>query len=569
MRRGINWSLCTSGILIASAIVYSGPADALHADDVPARPDGPPTTSLIDRLEQPDDPYLPRRRPTGGGGSPGAVVIRGPFVSIQVNTDAEGNNIIGDAANEPSIAVNPLNPDEIAIGWRQFDTIASNFRQAGIAYSTDGGQTWPTATVLDPGVFRTDPVLDYDHNGHFYYNSLFGLALDTCDVFKSLDGGVNWQEPVPAHGGDKNWMVVDHSTAIGQGHIYSIWREPFSCCGPNIFTRSTDGGASFMFPVPIPQSPGLGTISVGPGSEVYVAGVRESNLSAFRVAKSTNAGDAGATPSFDFVASVFMGGSLRFFAGGPNPDGLLGQVWVATDHSAGPTHGNVYVLCSVDPSGSDPLDVKIVRSVDGAASWSAPVRINDDPVGTNAYQWFGTLSVAPNGRLDVVWNDTRTNNQTNLSELYYAYSTDAGASWSINTPVSPVFDSFVGWPSQNKLGDYYHMISDLAGADLAYAATFNGEQDVYFLRLGDCNGNGIHDGEELADGSAFDVNGNAVLDECECLADLDGSGDVGPADLAMLLATWGPCPGCPADLNGDDTVGPFDLAQLLTAWGPC
>lgn len=50
-------------------------------------------------------------------------------------------------------------------------------------------------------------------------------------------------------------------------------------------------------------------------------------------------------------------------------------------------------------------------------------------------------------------------------------------------------------------------------------------------------------------------------------ADLDGDGSVGPADLAILLGSWGACPGCPADLNGDGAVGPADLAVLLGGWG--
>jgi hypothetical protein len=41
----------------------------------------------------------------------------------------------------------------------------------------------------------------------------------------------------------------------------------------------------------------------------------------------------------------------------------------------------------------------------------------------------------------------------------------------------------VGWPIQQKIGDYYHMISRDNGADLAWAATFNGEEDVYYLRI--------------------------------------------------------------------------------------
>ena len=52
----------------------------------------------------------------------------GPFVSFQVNVDANGNNIIADAANEPSIAVDPTNGSKITIGWRQFDSVLSNFR---------------------------------------------------------------------------------------------------------------------------------------------------------------------------------------------------------------------------------------------------------------------------------------------------------------------------------------------------------------------------------------------------------------------------------------------------------
>ncbi len=51
--------------------------------------------------------------------------------------------------------------------------------------------------------------------------------------------------------------------------------------------------------------------------------------------------------------------------------------------------------------------------------------------------------------------------------------------------------------------------------------------------------------------------------------DLDGDGNVGASDLAMLLGSWGPCPRCPADFNGDAVVDAADLAQLLGAWGMC
>ncbi len=60
------------------------------------------------------------------------------------------------------------------------------------------------------------------------------------------------------------------------------------------------------------------------------------------------------------------------------------------------------------------------------------------------------------------------------------------------------------------------------------------------------------------------------LVEAGCGAgDLNGDGNVGAFDLAMLLGGWGPCPGCPADFNGDGQVDATDLAQLLGSWGPC
>ncbi|MAJ47532.1 MAG: hypothetical protein CBC35_09780 [Planctomycetes bacterium TMED75] len=54
----------------------------------------------------------------------------------------------------------------------------------------------------------------------------------------------------------------------------------------------------------------------------------------------------------------------------------------------------------------------------------------------------------------------------------------------------------------------------------------------------------------------------------ECLADLDGDGEVSGSDLARLLGEWG-SESSSADFNGDGIVGPEDLAQLLGSYGDC
>ncbi|MHC4091972.1 MAG: hypothetical protein ACYSVY_17180, partial [Planctomycetota bacterium] len=221
------------------------------------------TAGAMPRPEVPDDAPAPRVLPPGvPPTTPAARVTRGPYESIQVNLDADGLNIVGDAANEPSIAVDPTDPDRMAIGWRQFDTVVSNFRQAGWAYSHDGGQTWTFPGVLDPGQFRSDPVLDTDADGNFYYYSLSGAFEGwECELFKSYDAGVSWPQMASAFGGDKAWMVVDKTDGIGRGNVYAIWQRYYNCCGANTFTRSTDGGLTFEQPLHIPQNPTFGTLA--------------------------------------------------------------------------------------------------------------------------------------------------------------------------------------------------------------------------------------------------------------------------------------------------------------------
>ncbi|MDH4070157.1 MAG: T9SS type A sorting domain-containing protein [Ignavibacteria bacterium] len=422
--------------------------------------------------EVPNDPYVETDRNAMEKSEAYRSVATG-IVTTQVNVDGNGMNIVGDAANEPSIAINPLDPTQIVIGWRQFNTIASDFRQAGYGFTTDGGTTWTFPGVIDAGVFRSDPVLDFDAAGNFYYNSLTAVGNNfSTDVYISTSGGSSWDGGTYAHGGDKQWMAIDRSGGVGDGNIYSFWTQFYSSCSPGFFTRSTNSGTSYQSCISVTGSPYWGTLAVGPDGELYVCGT------GFVVTKSTNAQNAGENIVWDFSRTVSLGGSSGF-GGGPNPAGLLGQTWIAVDRSDGGSRGNVYLLSTVDPSGSDPADVRFSRSTDGGNSWSSSIRINDDP-GSGPYQWFGTMSVAPNGRIDAVWLDTRNDPGGFESALYYSYSEDAGLTWSPNAQLSDSFDPHVGWPIQQKMGDYFDMVSDNEGAHLAWAGTFNGEQDVYY-----------------------------------------------------------------------------------------
>src|SRR5437773_2463434 len=412
--------------------------------------------------------------------SPPLISQFGSYTSYQVNVDANGNNRIGDAANEPSICVDPTDGNKMSIGWRQFDSVLSNFRQAGFAYSTNGGSNWISPGVLQPNVFRRDSVLNSDSAGRFFYLSLLQTFFD--DLWQSLTGGQSWAIIAPADGGDKEWFTIDNTNSSGHGFQYQFWSTDGNNYGGRQFTRSINGGSTWIDPINIPNSPAWGTLDVGSDGNVFIGGVNL-NTGGIWCVRSTNAKNGAVVPTFDQSTAVNLGGDI-VVSEPINPEGLVGQVFLAVDRSGVSTNNNIYLLASVQPSGfTTGSDVMFVRSTDDGSTFSAPRRINDDPVNHAKWHWFGTLSVAPNGRIDVVWFDTRNAANNTDSQLFYSSSIDGGNNWSANIAVSNSFSPFVGYPNQDKIGDYIAVVSDNASANVAYAATFNGEEDIYYVRI--------------------------------------------------------------------------------------
>src|SRR6266481_2538278 len=212
--------------------------------------------------------------------SPALVSQFGLYTSYQVNVDVNGNNRVGDAANEPSICVDPTDGNKMSIGWRQFDTVSSNFRQAGFAYSANGGSNWISPGVLQPNIFRSDPVLNSDSAGRFFYLSLLQTFFD--DLWQSLTGGQSWANIAPADGGDKEWFTIDN-----------------------------------------PNSPAWGTLDVDSDGNVFIGGMNL-NTGGIWCVRSTNAKNGAVVPTFDQSTAVNLGGNI-VVSEPINPEGLVGQ----------------------------------------------------------------------------------------------------------------------------------------------------------------------------------------------------------------------------------------------------
>jgi len=398
------------------------------------------------------------------------------FNGVQINTNAQGNNKVGDAANEPSFAISPVNPDVMVAGWRDFATINSSFRKAGYGFTTDGGKTWTNGGTLlpPPGTNnpqQSDPVLATDRVGNFFYESLMFDNNNGVLVYKSTDGGVSWGTPsfiVKNSFRDKEWYAIDQrASGLGAGNHYSIWQLPGQ------FARSTDGGVTWdkWF-----NGASLyAYIEIDPQGDVHTVWWDNSGV---RYKQSINAKDPSKTPTFINSTNVPMGNALT---GLPmSPDGAASMITLETPQAGEANQGVLYMLASARKNG-DVADVIFSKSSDDGKTWSTPKRINDDP-NKQDYQWLAVMSLAPGGRLDAVWYDTRDDPGHFKSRVYYSCSYDGGDTWIPNRPITDQFDTSLGYPVQRKIGDYFQTLSDSAGTNMVYSATFNGEEDVYFLR---------------------------------------------------------------------------------------
>lgn len=208
------------------------------------------------------------------------------------------------------------------------------------------------------------------------------------------------------------------------------------------------------------------------------------------------------------------------------------------------------------------------------------------------------MGIAPNGRLDVLYNSTDGTVNAQTSKIMYIASDDGGTTWSTPLQLTGTFNSNAGFPQQNKIGDYHDIESDDLGASVIVSATFTGGQDVYYIRIGeednnrngrpdsidiafgfdpDCNHNGVPDSADIASGYSTDFDLDGRPDGCaaSCAGDFNLDGFVDDSDFVMfafsynvLLCAESSMPiGCRADLNSDGFVDDVDFMIFAAAYG--
>lgn len=351
---------------------------------------------------------------------------------------------------EPSIAVNPQNPQQV-VGVFQDNAHA--------AYSTDSGHSWQAEDVA-PKNYRVsgDVSTAFDNQGHAFICYIAFDRLGTSNywahgatrngifVKRSLDGGKTWEpdhipvaeqksEPgIPFE--DKPYIVADNSKSKFAGNLYVGWTRWRIADSQIVLSRSTDDGKTWSQPIEIDAHPGLPRDDNGAAEGFSGVVAPDGRLFAIWSQDDwimlTSSRDGGQT--FSRAKPIIHTAPIMFAINAV--DRANGFPEITID----PKSKRLYVTWSDYRNGD--LDVFVASSDDGGKKWSEPVRANNDPVHDGAEQFFQWMAVDPtDGSVNVLFYDRRGEPQNRKQIVALARSTDGGHSFTNYAWTDDPFDA--------------------------------------------------------------------------------------------------------------------------------
>jgi hypothetical protein len=454
------------------------------------------------------------RRSRGGGGLPllpllivavalviagiGALIVSSSYDTPRKAAVLGGNLAINDGAanpadlnanNSPTLVRNPVEEENLVTVNR----IDSPAYSCSLNVSFDGGGRWaqtpiPAPAGEEPKCFAPDAAFSSDGTLYVSYVTLKGRANAPNAVWitSSSDGGKTLSTPVKTPLGTHAFQVrltADPQTAK---RIYLTYVKAdelglytFSNTGnPILAVRSEDGGANWTTPARVSAAdrqrvvaptPAIGKnpselnvlyLDLGEDTLDYGGGHRGRGGPPYDgkwqlvLARST---DKGATWKESVVDSSIVP-TERFIVFTPPFPSL------AVDRSS----GKLYAAFQDGRDGD--ADVRLWSLADGASAWTKPVRVNDTPTGDDTAQYLPKLSVAPNGRLDVLYYDRRADRANVLNEVSLQASFDDGKTFLPRVKLSDrAFSSRIGFGVERDLADLGSRLGLLSTDTRAYA----------------------------------------------------------------------------------------------------
>jgi hypothetical protein len=380
--------------------------------------------------------------------------------------------------SEEAIAVNPTNPKNVVMVTNVDVPVAGMFE--GVSF--DGGKTWSTSLIGNNdnlGAACCDPSLSFDNYGNLFLGYLFNVG-NTVPVALSTDGGLHFNvianiaKPAGSNTSTASerkglFRYVDQET-ITTGHN-EVWMV-FNAGGPIVATGAAVTGlgqvGTFSPAVVVPGTNNCtyGDVAIGPNGEVMnVCSLTSTGQGGGRLYVSVDPDGLGPAPfgGSVFVAETHVGG-FDFIPAQPDRsvDAEPGLAW---DRTGGVHNGRVYLVYTLEVKNeSNNMDIEVSYSDDRGATWSAPVRVNDDA--TKNSQFLPKISLDPtSGNLAVVWYDSRndlglggpgdTNGIPNDDAQFWgAFSTDGGQTFTRNIQISAGTSNSHASGNHIDYGDY-------------------------------------------------------------------------------------------------------------------
>jgi hypothetical protein len=280
------------------------------------------------------------------------------------------------------------------------------------------------------------------YEGYISSSSGQGIAV-------SKNNGTTWTTyavaPNPGTLADKNHLMIDKKPGSPyENRVYAAWTDFGGTHNYNVVVRySTNFGETWSNSINLSSTMGAYlnqgvNVQTGPNGEVYaswaiydgtgVAGGED----AIGFAKSTNGGVTWTAARI--YGALTPNGNFNFgIRGNLKPTNIRVSSFpsMAVDRSEGPNNGYIYITWpqrGVSPAGTDP-DIVMIKSTNGGTTWSAPLRVNNDPVSNARDQYYPWMTVDQvTGNLHFVFYDSReTTNDS--SGVYMALSTNAGSTF--------------------------------------------------------------------------------------------------------------------------------------------
>ncbi|MFL6263513.1 MAG: hypothetical protein ACJ76Y_27790 [Thermoanaerobaculia bacterium] len=409
---------------------------------------------------------------------PGKPEHSGPQEKVSETGEQRISGAQTSPRSESDIRVNYLNPQKI-IGAS--NNISSSGRQA-MFFSSNGGASWgQTLLPLVTGdAFMSDPTVDWTSDGTAWSTTIginsAGTVL-TMRSYKSTDGGATWTFDATFSGGltnnDKQMMWVDHSaTSPFKDTIYVIWHPGAQA----EVARRTGPTGSWQTPIRVSGAETTGT-AIGDDIKTNSFGdvfgfFPDTGSRRLNVVKSTNGGVSFGTPvriatgfgSFQYAIPADASRQpLIYISGGAYRTSTKNNVYAAWNDLSGDTGCTSGAGPGTNAASTCKSRIFFARSTDGGATWSAPVKVNNQSGLNDQFnQWL--VVDETNGKLALMYYDTVGDSTRKSVNVYYQSSTDDGVTWSTPFKVTTAStnETTAGSDSGNQYGDY-NSLSGISG----------------------------------------------------------------------------------------------------------